>query len=75
MRSRKDRMIAGVCSGIAHYFEMDPTIVRLAWALGTIASVGTGLLVYLVMAIVVPEQSVKERSVETDAKKENSETS
>ena len=70
LRSKQDRKIAGVCGGIADYFEMDPTIVRLAWALGTIASVGTGVLVYLVMAIVVPERSVRERSVEVEPDKE-----
>ena len=75
LRSKQDRKIAGVCGGIARYFEVDPSLVRLAWVLGTIASVGTGVLVYLVMAIVLPERSVKERSVEADAKKENSETS
>ena len=66
LRSKRDRMIAGVCGGIADYFEVDPSLVRLAWALGTIASVGTGVLVYLVMAIVVPERSVEEWGVEAD---------
>ena len=69
-RTRKDRRIAGVCGGIADYFGMDATIVRLAWVLGTIASVGTGVLVYFVMAIIVPERSVRERSVEAESEKE-----
>jgi len=47
-------MIAGVCNGIAAYFNVDPTLVRLAFVLLTIFW-GTGLLVYLIMAIVVPE--------------------
>ena len=47
-------MIAGVCNGIAAYVNVDPTLVRLAFVLLTIFW-GTGLLVYLVMAIVVPE--------------------
>ena len=47
-------MIAGVCNGIAAYMNADPTVVRLAFVLLTILW-GTGLLVYLVMAIVVPE--------------------
>ena len=69
-RTRKDRRIAGVCGGIADYFGMDATIVRLAWVLGTIASVGTGVLVYFVMAIVVPERSVRQRNVEAASDKE-----
>ena len=47
-------MIAGVCNGIAAHMNIDPTIVRLAFVLLTIFW-GTGLLVYVVMAIVVPE--------------------
>ncbi len=47
-------MIAGVCNGIAAYVNVDPTFVRLAFVLLTMFW-GTGLLVYLVMAIVVPE--------------------
>jgi len=47
-------MIAGVCNGIAAYFNLDPTLVRLAFVLLTIFW-GTGLLVYLIMAVVVPE--------------------
>ena len=66
-RTRKDRRIAGVCGGIADYFGMDATIVRLAWVLGTIASVGTGVLVYFVMAIVVPERSIREPDMEANA--------
>ena len=46
-------MIAGVCNGIAAYFDEDPTLVRLAFVLLTLLW-GSGLLVYLVMAIVVP---------------------
>ena len=65
-RTRKDRRIAGVCGGIADYFGMDATIVRLAWVLGTIASVGTGVLVYFVMAIVVPERTVRKRNIEAE---------
>jgi phage shock protein PspC (stress-responsive transcriptional regulator) len=47
-------MIAGVCNGIAAYFNVDPTIVRLAFVVLTLAW-GTGILVYLIMALVVPQ--------------------
>ena len=55
-------MIAGVCNGIAAYANFDPTIVRLAFVLLTLVG-GTGLIVYLVMAVVVPEaRSAEEKA-------------
>ena len=54
-RSRRERMIAGVCGGLAQYFNVDPVIVRVAFvALGI--GTGVGLLAYIVLAIVVPER-------------------
>lgn len=52
-RSREKR-IGGVCGGIAEYFSIDPTIVRLIWAISTFVY-GTGLLAYLICWIVIPE--------------------
>ena len=52
-KSKKDVMIAGVCGGIAEYFDMDPTIVRLIWGL-FICCMGVGLVAYIVAAIVIP---------------------
>lgn len=50
----KNRMLAGVCGGIAEYFSVDPTLIRLAWivfcALG-----GSGVLAYIIAALVIPE--------------------
>lgn len=57
-KSRSDRMISGVCGGIAEYFNIDSTIVRLAWAL-LFFVVGSGLLVYIIAAIIIPEESRK----------------
>ena len=52
-RSRTDRKIWGVCGGLAKYFDMDPTIVRVIFAASLLC--GTlGLWVYIVMAIIVP---------------------
>ena len=45
-RKRNDRKLAGVCSGIADYLNLDPTIVRLLWAVLTLAY-GTGILIYI----------------------------
>lgn len=55
-RSRKERMIAGVCGGIAEYLDADPTIIRLLWAIGTLFSMGIGILAYLIAWIIIPEK-------------------
>jgi phage shock protein C len=52
-RSRRDRMIAGVCGGLADYFEIDPTWVRLAFLVFLLLG-GSALLVYLIMWLIVP---------------------
>lgn len=51
-RSNTNRMLCGVCGGIGEYFNIDPTIVRLLWAL--LACSGTGLLAYLIAAVIIP---------------------
>ncbi len=53
-RSVKDRRIAGVAGGIAEYFNVDPTLVRLAWLLA-IFVIGGGILAYLIAWIVIPD--------------------
>ncbi|MGY0038346.1 PspC domain-containing protein [Pedobacter sp. NJ-S-72] len=54
LRNEHDKIIAGVSSGLAEYMQVDVTIIRLLFVLSTIFLVGTGILVYLVMWIVVP---------------------
>lgn len=55
-RSTTDRMLAGVCGGIAEHFDTDPTLVRLAYVLLSALSAGfPGILVYIILAIVLPE--------------------
>lgn len=54
-RSRDDRMIAGVAGGLAETWDADPALIRIVWALLVIFTGGVALLVYIVMAIVVPE--------------------
>ena len=51
-----DAKIFGVCGGIAEYFDVDPTVVRIIWAL-MIFAVGTGLLAYFVCALCMPKKS------------------
>ncbi|MCR5467457.1 MAG: PspC domain-containing protein, partial [Lachnospiraceae bacterium] len=53
-KSVRDRKIFGVCGGIAEYFDIDPTLIRLCWAL-TIVFGGTGLLAYIIAAIVMTD--------------------
>ena len=54
-RSRNDRMLAGVAGGLAEMWDADPALIRIVWALLVIFTGGVALLVYIVMAIVVPE--------------------
>lgn len=55
-RSRDDRIIAGVAGGVADYLNLDPSLVRIAWALLTIFTGGLLFLVYIIMLVVVPEE-------------------
>ncbi len=48
-------MICGVCGGIGEYLNVDPTLVRLIWLLCSLASCGTGLIIYIVAAVIMPE--------------------
>ena len=55
-RSRSNRMIAGVCGGIAEYMEIDPTLVRVGYVVLSLMSAGfPGIIVYLVLAAIMPE--------------------
>ena len=53
-KSSTDRKLAGVCAGIAEYFDIDPTVVRLAWVIFSLAG-GSGVLAYIIAAIVMPD--------------------
>jgi phage shock protein PspC (stress-responsive transcriptional regulator) len=55
-RSVDDRILAGVCAGLADRLGVDPALVRIAWVLLTLASNGVFLVIYIVMAFVVPEE-------------------
>ena len=54
-RSNENKVIAGVCAGIAEYFDMDPTLIRLAWILFC-ALGGSGVLAYIVAALIIPRE-------------------
>ena len=53
-RSMTNKMLCGVCGGIAEYFNIDPTIVRLLAVLSVFFGAGAGLLVYFIAAIIIP---------------------
>ena len=48
------KKLDGVCGGLAEYLNVDPTLIRLVWAVVTMCTVGTGLLAYLICAIIMP---------------------
>lgn len=54
-RSSVNYMLAGVCGGIAEYFNIDPTLIRLAWIILTCMNCGTGIVAYIIAAIVIPK--------------------
>ena len=56
-RSSNEKMIAGVCGGIAEYFDMDPTLVRLLWVVvSLITAVMPGIIAYIIAWIIMPEK-------------------
>jgi phage shock protein C len=59
VRSRKGRMVAGICAGIAEYFGMDVTLVRVIVAVIAVITGGAGVLAYLVAWAIIPEEGEK----------------
>lgn len=53
-RSKTDRKLAGVCGGIAEFFDVDVTVIRILWVLATFLG-GSGLLAYIICALLMPE--------------------
>lgn len=57
-RSTSNRQVAGVCGGIGEYFNIDPTLVRVAYVLFSIFSVGfPGVLAYILLTLIIPSRS------------------
>jgi phage shock protein C len=73
-RSRSDRMVAGIAGGLGEYLNIDATIVRLLFVFFALAG-GPGLLVYIVMLLVVPEEPLgaSESVVEVEVEEEPAE--
>lgn len=80
-KSRKNKMIGGVCGGLAEYFNMDPTIVRIIAAILCILK-GAGLIIYLIAVIVMPyddetfdeddTENLKSANIDPDEEKKSS---
>ncbi len=62
-RSRSNRQIAGVCGGIAEFFDLDPTLIRLFFVFAFLLG-GHGLLVYLVLWLIVPEEPASQAVID-----------
>ena len=54
-KSSTDKKVCGVCGGIANYFDVDPTVIRLIWVIFTLAG-GSGLIAYIIAAIIKPDE-------------------
>ena len=68
-KSRNNKMICGVCAGIADYFNIDPSIVRVLWAVLALAA-GTGVLAYIACAIILPEGDTEVRALDNPHKED-----
>ncbi len=53
-KSQSERKLCGVCGGLAEYFNIDPTLVRLLWVLFSLAG-GAGVLAYIIAAVIMPD--------------------
>ena len=52
-RSTRDRMLLGVCGGIGEYFNIDPTVIRVIWAV--FGCTGAGIMAYIIAAVIMPQ--------------------
>ena len=59
VRSSSNRMIAGVCGGLAEYFDVEPTLVRGAYIMLTFFTAFSGILVYMVLCIAIPRDRIQ----------------
>jgi phage shock protein C len=57
-RSRQERMLAGVAGGLAEYFDIDPTFMRLAWALAALFTGPVAVALYLLCALIIPREPI-----------------
>ena len=68
-RSKKEKIIGGVCGGIGEFLEIDPTVIRVIWAFVTIMSIGAGIIAYILAWIITPEKQTFKQSKKSRKKK------
>ena len=61
-RVTSDRILFGVCSGIAHYLSVDPVLVRLFFVIMALVTNGSGLILYILLALLMPEEKVSAKA-------------
>jgi phage shock protein PspC (stress-responsive transcriptional regulator) len=54
-RSKNNRILGGVCAGLGEHLDVDPTVIRLIWAVVSVLSIGTGIIIYILAWIIIPE--------------------
>lgn len=62
-RSKKERILGGVCGGLGEHLDVDPTVIRLVWVVIALLSLGTGLLIYLIAWIIIPDEGAADTPV------------
>ncbi len=67
-RIKKDRLVAGVCSGLGQYFDVDPILVRAVFVITTLAG-GAGILAYILLWIIMPEEKGTAEEIEKEGEK------
>ena len=67
-RSRKNKVLGGVCGGLGEYFDIDPSLIRLIWLLVVFMG-GSGVLIYIILWIVLPEGENNIKEVQNERKK------
>lgn len=55
VKSSYDKKITGVCGGLASYFNVNPTIVRIAFVIGSLVSLGAAFIIYVALAVIMPD--------------------
>lgn len=56
LRSRNDKVLSGVCGGLAKYLSLDVTILRIVWAILAVSTGGMGLIAYVLAAVIIPQE-------------------
>ncbi|RKD29150.1 PspC domain-containing protein [Thermohalobacter berrensis] len=73
-RSTENKVIAGVCGGVAEYLDLDVTLVRILWVLISFA-IGAGIIAYIICAIIIPERGKVQEVTNTEIVKKDNNTS